>query len=392
MKIGIDIRVLMDKYYSGVSEYTANLLMAILRQDKLNNYKFFYNSWHDLDGRLDSWQQDNSELIGTHIPNKIFYSLQRFLAYPKLDKILGGVDIFWSPHFNFSSFSGPAFGLKKIITVCDLSFLIYPEFFSWRKRLWHGGLGIKKLLRESESIVAISEHTKRDIIELIGVEAEKITVIYPGNNISRVIPNEEVEKSFLQKNYLMAPASFESDPFVLFVSNIEPRKNIKGLIEAFNMLRNKYQSDPKLRKLKLVLAGASGWKNKAIYQAWRQSPYQEDIKFLGYISQAEKEILYHSASVLAYPSFYEGFGFPPLEAMTYGLPVVCSNVASLPEVVGEAAVMINPFDAEEIAEALANVLTDDDLRASLIVKGYERAKIFSWNKTAGEYLQLFKSL
>ncbi|NCN99776.1 glycosyltransferase family 4 protein [Candidatus Falkowbacteria bacterium] len=392
MKIGVDIRVLMDKYYSGVSEYTANLLMAILRQDKLNNYKFFYNSWHDLGGRLDRWQQENSELIGTHVPNKIFYSLQKFLAYPKLDKILGGVDIFWSPHFNFSSFSGSASGLKKIITVCDLSFLRYPEFFSWRKRLWHGGLDIKKLLRESESIVAISEHTKRDIIELIGIDAKKITVIYPGNNISRSQPAAAAKEHFLRQHDLIIDGEQGTAPFVLFVSNIEPRKNIKGLIEAFNILRNKYQSDLKLSKLKLVLAGASGWKNKAIYQAWRQSPYQKDIKFLGYISQAEKEILYDSAAMLAYPSFYEGFGFPPLEAMTFGLPVVCSNVASLPEVVGEAAIMINPFDSEEIAEALASILIDDDLRESLINKGYERAKLFSWDKTAGEYLQLFKSL
>jgi glycosyltransferase involved in cell wall biosynthesis len=394
MKIGVDIRVLMDKYYSGVSEYTANLLSAILGQDKLNNYKLFYNSWRDLGTRLDPWSGANSQLIGTRIPNKIFYGLEKFLAYPKIDKILGGVDVFWSPHFNFTSLSGPASGPKKVITVYDLSFLRYPEFFSWRKRLWHGAIGVKKVLRQADAIVAISENTKRDIIELVGVAPEKISVIYPGNNISRREVSEAEKQEFFQKRGLAATGGAGPGRFILFIGNIEPRKNLQGLIAAFNTLRsNSAQTDgSKFNDIKLVLAGADGWKNEEIYKAWRRSPYKDDIKFLGYISQTEKEILYSAASILAYPSFYEGFGFPPLEAMTYGLPVVCSNVSSLPEVVGDAALMVNPFRAEEIAAALQLILTDNNLRERLAAKGYARVKLFFWDKAAAEYLQLFKKV
>jgi len=396
MKIGVDIRVLMDEYYSGVSEYTANLLTAILGQDKQNNYKLFYNSWRDLGTRLQPWGGDNSRLVGTRVSNKIFYVLERFLAYPKLDKILGGVDVFWSPHFNFSSLSGPASGLKKVITVYDLSFLRYPEFFSLRKRLWHGSLGVTRTLRQAEAIVAISENTKRDIVELAGIAPEKISVIYPGNNVVRRAVSAAEKQEFFQKHGLVRADGNASGRFILFVGNIEPRKNLHGLIAAFDALRAGsaagLSAGADFSDVKLLIAGADGWKNREVYRAWRQSPYKDDIRFLGYISQAEKEVLYDSASVLAYPSFYEGFGFPPLEAMAYGLPVVCSNVSSLPEAVGDAALMINPFRADEIADALASVLSDNDLRVRLIAQGQERVKLFSWDKAAAEYLRLFQKL
>ncbi len=387
MKIGVDIRVLMDKYYSGVAEYTANLLSAILAQDSHNDYKLFYNSFSNLDDRLQVWNRPNSKLIGTHVPNKIFnYILQKIFFYPKLDKILGGVDIFWSPHFNFSSFSSGVSGLKKIITVHDLSFLRYPEFFSARKNFWHRALGVRKTLLQAEAIIAVSENTKRDIIELTGIKAEKIHLIYSGNNLVKRKVSDSEKQEFLHKYKL-------SGPIILYLGNIEPRKNIKGIITAFNILGSSYiVNQKKLKDLKLVLAGASGWKNKKIYQALRKSPFRSNILSLGYVSKREREILYSISSVFVYPSYYEGFGFPPLEAMTYGLPVVCSNNSSVPEIVGKAAVMINPLEPQEIAEALYQVLTKQDLRRHLIAEGYIQAENFSWEKTAGQYLQVFTEL
>lgn len=380
MKIGVDIRVLMDEHYSGVSEYTANLLTAILELDKVNDYKLFYNSFHNLDERLRPWNKSNSQVIGRYIPNKIFnYCLQKTLGYPKLDKVLGGTDIFWSPHFNFTSLS---VGTKKIITVHDLSFLRYPEFFSARKNFWHQALKVKKILRGAGKIVAVSENTRNDIIELVGIAPEKVVVVYSGNNIEKREVSEEEAKEFLNRQAI-------AGRFILYLGTIEPRKNIIGLIKAYNNLRAKGE---KFKDLKLVLAGGCGWKNSQIYAEWKKSVFQADIKFLGYISQKEKEILYSQAAVFAYPSFYEGFGFPPLEALTYGLPVVCSNISSLPEVVGDAAITINPFKSEEIAAALEIVLTDSEIRNKLISRGYERAKLFSWENTAREYLKLFQEL
>lgn len=380
MKIGVDIRVLMDEYYSGVSEYTANLLSAIFSLDKENEYKLFYNSWHNLDERLKSWRRPNAEIISSHIPNKIFnYFFQKIFSYPKINQSLGGVDIFWSPHFNFTSLNKKT---KKIITVHDLSFLRYPEFFSLRKNIWHKALGVKKILQTADKIIAVSENTKNDIIELIGVDSNKIQVIYSGNNaVKKEISKTEVNEFF--SKYKL------TGRLILYLGTIEPRKNISGLIAAYNSLRlnNKSLSD-----VKLVMAGADGWKNKKIYAEWQSSPYRHDIIFLGYISQKEKEFLYSRSSIFVYPSFYEGFGFPPLEAMTYGLPVICSNISSLPEVVGDAALMINPFKSEEITSAIEMVLNDDGLRHILINKGFERSQKFSWEKTAQEYLQVFKEL
>lgn len=392
MKIGVDIRVLMDEYYSGVSQYAANLLNAIFTLDSNNEYKLFYNSWKNLDERLKSWNRNNSKVIGSHIPNKIFnYLGQKIFKEPKIDKILGGVDVFWSPHFNFSSFNKKT---KKIITVHDLSFLRYPEFFDIRKNIWHKALNVKKVLRGADKIIAVSESTKNDIIELVGVSSEKIQVIYSGNNAVRKEMDEKEKENFNYEVANFLAKNKLSGRLILCLGTIEPRKNLVGLIKAYNLLRAKDEASgaKKFVDLRLVLAGANGWKNKKIYVERDLSPYKDDIIFLGYINQREKEILYASSSVFAYPSYYEGFGFPPLEAMTYGLPVICSNISSLPEVVGDAAVMINPFEIGEITDALEMVLNDESLRKLLIEKGLVRAQFFTWQKTAGEYLEVFKNL
>jgi len=380
MKIGVDIRVLMDEYYSGVSEYAANLLSAILTLDSENDYKLFYNSWHNLDKRLSSWQREKAVVYGSHIPNKIFnYFCQKIFAYPKIDKFLGGVELFWSPHFNFTSLESKT---KKIITVHDLSFLRYPKFFSVRKNIWHHALNVKNNLRLADKIIAVSENTKNDIIELAGVSPEKVQVVYSGNNAAKGIFLENEATEFLSKHNL-------NGRLILYLGTVEPRKNIGGLITAYNFLRF---GSVEFADVKLVIAGAKGWKNKKIYSQWKLSPYKDDIIFLGYISQKEKDILYSKASVFVYPSFYEGFGFPPLEAMTNGLPVVCSNVSSLPEVIGNAALMINPFKPEEIATALKMILSDASLREMLITRGFAQIKKFSWEKTAQEYLNVFNEL
>jgi len=380
MKIGVDIRVLMDEYYSGVSQYAANLLNAILELDKDNEYKLFYNSYHSQEKRLNIWNRDNAKVGGLRIPNKIFnYIYQKIFKFPKLDEILGGTDVFWSPHFNFTSLSK---NTKKVITVHDLSFLRYPEFFNSRKNFWHKALGINKTLREADLIIAVSENTKNDIIELVGITEDKIKVIYSGNNSVKNEVNKSETDKYLNSHKI-------NSQYIFFLGTIEPRKNIIGLIEAYNKLRAKNES---LTDVKLVLAGANGWKNKKTYRAWQLSAYKNDIIFLGYVNKEEQDILYNSATVFAYPSFYEGFGFPPLEAMTYGVPVVCSNVSSMPEVVSEAALMINPYEPSELANALEDVLINESLRNILINKGLERAKFFTWEKTAREYLEVFKEL
>lgn len=380
MKIGVDIRVLMDKNYSGVADYTSILLRELLKKDSSDNFSLFYNSFKDVSGRIGSFDYDNVEIKKLSYPNKVFnYLLQSSLAYPKLDKLLGGTDIFWSPHINFTRLSK---NTKHVLTIHDLSFLRYPEFFNRRKNFWHRALKIKNLAHEASAIVAVSENTRQDVIDLLGVSEEKVKTIYSGVNPALSLPSAEEAKKFIVRNNL-------NSRFILYLGTIEPRKNLAGLIYAYNRFRDE---NINLVDVQLVLAGAKGWRHRDIFRAWENSPYRRDIKFLGYVSAAEKELLYQKAEVFIYPSYYEGFGLPVLEAMDRGLAVITSNVSSVPEVVADAALMLNPYDINELAKAMELMINNPDLRNNFIVAGKERSKLFSWEKTAEEYLALFRSI
>jgi len=363
MKIGVDIRVLMDKQYSGVAEYSSILLRTILKQSQTDDFSLFYNSHHDLRARIGHFDHPNLKIIKKKYPNKLFnYFLQQFFAWPKLDKIIGGSDVFWSPHINFSSFSDEA---KHVLTIHDISFLRYPD-----------------LVNRATKIVAVSENTRQDIIELLQVPEDKVQTIYSGVNKIKSLTTPTEEKVFFLKHDL-------GKRFIFYLGTIEPRKNVAGLICAYNLFRDE---NIKLVDVQLVIAGAKGWRNREIYRAWEQSPYRHDIKFLGYVSAKEKELLYQRAEVFVYPSYYEGFGLPVLEAMERGLPVITSNVSSLPEVVGLAAITLNPYDINDIAKALSLVINSDSLKKTLIESGRKQSQLFSWEKTAQEYIELFKSL
>ena len=379
MKIGVDIRVLMDKQYSGISEYAHYLLHELLAQDDDNEYIFYYNSFKKLDEHFLDWSGPKVTFKNTSWPNKIFnYIFQKLFNWPKLDSITGPVDVFWSPHINFSCFGSSAG--KKILTVHDLSFLRYPEFFSARKNFWHQGINVKKLVKRYDLIVAISENTKIDLIELLQVPEEKIVVIYSGLNQDENILSPASINAFKDRH--------EINPhFILYLGAIEPRKNVEGLIEAYNLMRDRHLP---LTEYQLLIAGASGWKNKHIYRKAKNSLYCDDIHFLGYVSRAERDWLYSNASLFVYPSYYEGFGFPPLEAMSHGLATITSDVSSIPEVVSDAALTVNPYSALDLARAIETLLLDPELKQKYADKGRERSKLFTWKKTADNYLNLFK--
>ena len=379
MIIGVDARVLMDKNYSGVSEYAANLLAALLDMDEMNEYRLYYNSWHDLSARFKAWERPNVKIIKTNYPNKVFnYVLQKICKYPKLDRLVGGCDTFFSPHLNFSRLSA---GQKSILTVHDLSFLRYPEFFSGRKNFWHRTLGLKSLLNSFSHLVAVSTSTRADLVELLQVDPEKVTIIHSGINK----PNLNFENN-LATTYLKQIGI--NEPYILYLGNLEPRKNIDGLIEAYNI----YRATNPNRHDCLVLAGAVAWKTKSILEAYRNSPYKSDIKITGYITEQQKTYLYVRAGLFVYPSFYEGFGFPPLEAMSYGVPVVCSNVSSLPEIVAGAALTIDPYNIASLAEAMSQMIESPELLSQFTRVGKEQAAKFDWQETAKVYLSLFESL
>lgn len=402
MKIGVDIRVLMDRQYSGVAEYTSILLRTILKQveeeeserakyrgeDKIkakksrdkDSFTLFYNSYTDTSERIGNFDYQNLELKKTNYPNRLFnYFFQLVFSWPKIDRLIGGAEVFWSPHVNFTRLSKST---KHVLTIHDLSFIRYPEFFNRRKNIWHKALRVKKLANEATAIITVSENTRKDVIELLRVDPEKVLTIYSGVNPAVPLPGPAEEKNFFKQHDL-------GSRFILYLGTIEPRKNLAGLIYAYNRFRN---DNIKLVDVQLVLAGAKGWRHRDIYRAWEESPYRQDIKFLGYVSNSEKELLYKRAELFIYPSYYEGFGLPVLEAMDRGLAVITSNVSSVPEVAGDAAIILNPYDISEIAKALELVINNPSLKSSLVEAGLEQAKKFSWENTAQKYRQLFKSL
>lgn len=373
MNIGVDLRCLLTPYRTGVGEYTVELLQAILQVDQTNQYYFFYNSFSEELPAAKEFNFPNVHILRTKIPNKLFSLLERIFHYPKLDTLLkkrfklAKLDYFFSPHLNFTSLSGDT---KHIITIHDLTFELFPNFLTFKQRLWHRFLTPKNQCHNANLILTPSENTKRDIANLYHVEGQKISVLYPG--LSNIYKRETP----VVTNKYNLPSKF-----ILFLGTIEPRKNLDSLVEAFEIFSKKFPD------YKLVIAGGSGWKNNL-------SLYQKNPKiiYIGYVEETDKPNLYRSASVFVYPSFYEGFGFPVLEAMSVGLPVVTSNRSSLPEIASDAALFVNPNRPEEIAFALEQILTSPKYASELSEKGKQKAKNFNWDNAAKNFLNVLNSI
>jgi len=369
MKIAIDLRSLTSGSISGVENYTLNLLDNLLTLDKKNSYILFYNSWN---GKVaGDFHFINSHTKRTGIPNKIL-NIALKTNFVSLEKLIGPFDCLFMPNLNQFSISSSA---KLAITVHDLSPMVTPEFYNTTRRIWHRFLNYKKAFARANVIFAVSEYTKHDIMRLCNIAENKIKVIYPGLDHAIFNPEISVESQRGARNKYSLPGDF-----ILFLNTIEPRKNLSNLVKAFDLL----DSD-----VHLVIAGRKGWKYRSIFNDIRKSKKFAKIHYRGYIPESEKPAFIKLARCLAYPSFYEGFGFQPLEAMACGVPVVVSQVTSLPEVVGEAAVLVNPYDVLSIASGLKQALQNDRLREMLIGKGLEQSKKFKWQYTAGKVLETF---
>ncbi|MBU3901428.1 glycosyltransferase family 4 protein, partial [Patescibacteria group bacterium] len=363
-----------------VEEYTINLLSHLLPLEPKINYFLFYNAYHKAKLDYDWLNLPNVQLRDFRIPNRVFFALARYLNQPQIDKLLGGIDVYFNPHFFVAPLTNQS---KKVITFHDLSFEHYPEFFSWRKRFWHKSLAPRARAQEADKIIAVSQSTKDDLVDLYGLAEEKIRVIYSGVGEEFRQLSKEACQAVARKYNL--PASF-----ILYFGTLEPRKNLVGLIKAYEIFR----ANPVATGLApaLVLAGSRGWFYDEIFSAAKKSAFAHDIKFIGFVEPADKPQLFNLASLFVYPSFFEGFGFPPLEAMACGVATITSHTSSFPEVVADSALMLDPYNYDEIAWAMREVWQDENLKNELIASGLERVKIFSWDKCARETLSLIKSL
>lgn len=381
MKIGIDLRPINTGEKSGIEEYTINLLKSLFNLDQKNQYQLFLNSfWHQKINLKKLEKYPNLKIISFKYPSKLLNLSLILTHYPYIDHLLHNVDIFFSPNLIFGAVSKKC---KHIITFHDLSFEHYPEFFSLKRRMWHSLVSPLAKANQAAKIIAVSNSTKLDLQSLYQIPASKIQTIYPGvSDKFRPRPRNNCRVKKVRLKYHLP------QNFILYLGTIEPRKNVESLILAFARLKKNYQSF----STKLVIAGKPGWLYQNVYKLVRNLNLNRDIIFTGFIDDSDKPYLYNLADIFVYPSFYEGFGLPPLEAMASGIPVITSSIASLPEVVQKAALMINPFNIRELSCALEQVIKNQKLRDFLSKEGLTQANHFSWLKCAQETLNLFESV
>ena len=372
MNIGVDLRCLQEPERTGVGEYAFELVTNILKEDRANRYFLFFNSAGNIE--LPKFDFPNAEIARFKIPNKFLNLCFLLLRYPKLDRLiakkfaLNQLDLFFSPNLNFIALSK---NTAHLITVHDLSFEFFPEHFTLKQRIWHFLANPKRQCKNAKHIITPSENTRRDVIKYFDIAPGRVTTIYPG--LSSALKTESPNK-----------INLTSGKYLLFFGTFEPRKNISALVTAFENLAEEFSD------VKLVIAGAGGWKNRGLKKIIKNSKFSDRIILPGYIKDADKKELYKNSLAFIYPSLYEGFGFPVLEAMASGTPVVTSGRSSLPEITGGSALLVDPRRSEEIAEAIKKILGSESMRKDLVEKGLISAKKFDWNKTAKDWLVLTK--
>jgi len=269
-------------------------------------------------------------------------------------------------------------GKHQVVTIHDITPIVTPSYhFPFRN--WTNRIFLPPILRSSERIITDSNHTKQDICEAYGIAPEKIDVIHLAADPQfKPIDREKILSWRTEKNI--------SFPYLLFVGTIEPRKNIETFIKAFEMIADSF------RDLHVVLSGNRGWNSEPIFKMLVSSQYSDRIHWLDYVPFEELPLLYGGASAFVYPSWYEGFGLPPLEAMKCGTPLICSSSSSLPEVVGKEGIMVPPEDVPGFAREITRVLTDESFREKMVQHGFQQANLFSWEKTVEKTAEVYESI
>lgn len=369
-RIGIDARM-YGKQVSGIGTYIKNITEQIFELDKTNDYYIFL-----LPQNYDNYQPPHDKIhkIKVNLP---WYSYQEQTTFLKTLNNCK-LDLMHFPHFNAPIF----YNRPRIHTIHDITPLFFPghKQKSWWRRYAYLKT-IKTSLKKSAKIITISQSTKADLIKYFQVPDEKIAVHYLG-----------IEKAFKKiDNYAkikeLKTLFGITKPYLFFISAWRNHKNFEGLIQAFEILKKQENLD-----YQLVLGGQEDHHHPKIREAISNSPVKEDIITPGFVRDDDLVTLYNGADLYVNPSLYEGFGFTGLEAMACGVPVVSSNLSSLPEALGEAAVYFDPRQPEEIARAIMTVLKDQSLQEKLITKGFEQIKKYSWGKCAQETLDTYRQI
>ena len=370
MRITIDYTPAL-RQTAGIGRYTRGLVAALAEADRGNTYNLFCSG--EAPDR-ETWPENFTVRV-SNIPARWLTASWHRLHLPlPAERLAGDCDIFHSPDFSLP----PLRSAHGVVTVHDLSFLRLPE---------HADPGLRDYLQKSvplavaraHRVLADSENTKRDLVELLKVAEDKISVV-PAGVETRFRPvRDTVRLAEVRARYNLP------EWFILSVGTLEPRKNLVRLIAAFAQMRRQTGLPHAL-----VLAGKPGWLYQGIYDQVKQEGLQEHVLFPGFVADTDLPAVYTQADLLAFPSLYEGFGLPPLEAMACGTPVVCSNNSSLPEAVGSAALLVDATDVEGLADAMARVLGNAALRVRLGDLGRAQAARFTWQAAARKLLDAYQ--
>lgn len=361
MRIGIDAsRAFLDQR-TGTENYSYQIIKHLLALPEVSSHEFILYVRSNFQFSIFKFQSI------FQIPNFKFQIIPLRYCWTQIGLAtrtwIDNLDVLWIPAHTLPVLRKPS--LKTVVTIHGIEYEFLPQYENWLQR-WYLPLSTKYAISSANKIIAVSEFTKSQIIEKLGGDPKKITVVYEGTT-----PNFQFTSTNLQ--IILKKYNLQKQKYILFIGTIQPRKNLKRLIEAFKKLENYL----KIKNCKLVIAGKLGWN----YADLPIDKYP-NIIFTRYVDDKTRNILLHNALAYVQPSITEGFGLPVLEAMNAGVPVVSSSGGALAEIVGEAGVLFDPFDGDDISHKLSLVINSHSLRKQLIKKGYNRVKKFTWNQAA----------
>jgi glycosyltransferase involved in cell wall biosynthesis len=366
MRVAIDTRKIHD---FGIGTYIRNLLRQLARIDRETEYVLLCR---EADLGVAAQLGPNFRSVREPSPN---YSLREQIHVPWVLR-RERPDVYHAPHYILPA----AVPCRSVVTIHDCIHLMFPQYLPNRAAYAYARASMWAAARRSDRILTVSEASKRDILHLFNVRPEKVEVVY--NAIDEHFSAEPSAEHVAQVR-----ERYQLDhKFVLYVGNIKPHKNLVRLIESFSQLRRTHDD------LKLLIIGDEISKLPALRRAVHSHKLHKHVRFLGYLKDDTLTVLYRLASVFVFPSLYEGFGLPPLEAMASGTPVVTSNLSSLPEVTGDAAVLVDPYDVDSIVDGMRRVLDDPALAAELRRRGLQRAREFSWERSVEKTLRVYRDV
>ncbi len=367
MRIGIDARKLHD---FGIGTYVRNLLRHLARQDAETE---FVVVCRPQDSPFVAELGPNFRALPETAPP---YSVREQLQVP-LRLRRERLDVFHAPHYVLP----PLTSCRSVVTIHDCIHLMFPQYLPGRGAYWYARTMLRAAVRRADRVLTVSEASKRDILRFFPVPAGKVEVVPNGIDERFYCEPSPDEVARVRERYLL------HGPFLLYTGNIKPHKNLERLIEAFARVRGRGLDD-----LRLLIIGNEVSRYPSLRRTVHRHKLHTYVRFLGFVPDQMLAILYRLARVFVFPSLYEGFGLPPLEAMASGTPVVTSNVSSLPEVVGDAALLVDPYDVEALADAIFRVLTDEALRAELVARGRARARQFSWERSVSRIRAVYREV